>query len=332
MYTKETAHGLLIASNHVDDIICTAPNKKQQKWLERVLEEDFEISKQYNKISYLGMTIEKSPATGIITVTQEGYIQDIVKKYGYDKLAKTPKSPATDQLTKHDSELDKQKTNKKEYLSLIMSLMYPARLTRPDILMPVTYLATRCSDPTEADKLKAIRILKYLSGTANVGMTFTKQDTLEPHFYVDASHSIYESGTGHAGIIITLGSAPVLCRSYKIKTVTRSSSESELYALDEASTYVVWYKCLLSELGVLTKRDPIKVYQDNKSTIIMAIQGGTFKRTKHLMCKQSYVKERIKNGDMVLKYLTTTCMPADILTKPMSRPILDKHMDTLNIG
>jgi hypothetical protein len=38
-------------------------------------------------------------------------------------------------------------------------------------------------------------------------------------------------------------------------------------------------------------KGPIKIYQDNKSTIIMAMQGASFKRTKHLIGKETYVKE-----------------------------------------
>jgi hypothetical protein len=51
----------------------------------------------------------------------------------------------------------------------------------------------------------------------------------------------------------------------------------------------------------------------------MAMQGASFKRTKHLIGKQTFVKERIQNGDIVLQYLPTKDMPADVLTKPVER-------------
>ena len=37
--------------------------------------------------------------------------------------------------------------------------------------------------------------------------------------------------------------------------------------------------------------------QDNKSTVIMAVQG-TFQRTKHLIERQSYIREGIKAGEI----------------------------------
>jgi hypothetical protein len=64
----------------------------------------------------------------------------------------------------------------------------------------------------------------------------------------------------------------------------------------------------------------------------MATQGGNFKRTKHLICKDSFVQDRIKNGEVVLKYLSTNNMPADMLTKPISKAKLDQFMKHLSFN
>ncbi len=69
------------------------------------------------------------------------------------------------------------------------------------------------------------------------------------------------------------------------------------------------------------------IHQDNKSTIIMAVQGGTFKRTKHLIGRESFVGERIRDGDIVLQNLLgTEKMPADALTKPLRREVVKRCM------
>jgi hypothetical protein len=129
--------------------------------------------------------------------------------------------------------------------------------------------------------------------------------------------------------------------------------------LEEASTYGIWFQLLIHELQVTSVQrnnlrnrpstphtshttttttpttaappppPPIPIYQDNKSTIIIATNGGNFKRTKHLLVKDSYLKERITEGDITLKYLSTDRMPADILTKATSSTILSKHLQFL---
>jgi len=108
--------------------------------------------------------------------------------------------------------------------------------------------------------------------------------------------------------------------------MTRSSSESELCSLEDASTYAVWYCNLLEDLGLKDVR-PITIFQDNKSTIIMAVQGATFRRTKHLIGRQTFIRERIDNGEVKLSYMPTKDMIADILTKALPAPTFD-HLKT----
>jgi len=211
-----------------------------------------------------------------------------------------------------------------------MSLMFIARFTRPDVLFLVSFLATRCKNPTVSDWKKAIRILGYLSGTRNEGLIYKADIKFTPAICADASHHLYPEGHGQHGFFITNGSAPVGQRSSKIKMITRSSSESELCGAEEAATYAVWYKMLLTNMGV-GGVDRIPLYQDNKSTIVMAVQGGSFQRTKHLIGRQSYIKERIDAGDIVLKHKSTKEMEADLLTKPLPRAIINKLKGLLYI-
>jgi hypothetical protein len=319
LYTKKVEDGIIVMSVHVDDMLLTAPNRKWQKWFEDEMEKKFTLVKQYDNISYLGMQIKHDRESGNITVSQNGYLRTMLKKYKLDNLNKFPPTSASENLT--DIDHDSPPTNKKEYLSLVMSLMYLARFTRPDINFVVSYLATKSSAPTEQDSERLMRVLRYLAGTKNDGLLFSSSVPFKPAIYADASHHLYPEGHGQQGMIITCGSAPVAHRSVKIKMITRSSSESELCALEDASTYSVWYRLLLNDMGVDSSK-PIATYQDNKSTIIMAATGATFKRTKHLISKFSYVKERIDNGDIQLKYMPTKDMIADILTKPVDRATL----------
>jgi hypothetical protein len=325
VYVKKVPEGFLIATLWVDDILLTTPGEHHRIWFEEKIGNDLELVAQYGDLSHLGMLIKRDPQHGDVYVSQEGFIADIVAKYGAANLRKGPATPATENLTKHDSDSPPCDTTK--YLSLVMSLMYLARFTVPAILLPVTYLATRSSNPTDEDYQKALRIVRYLSRIQKSVLHF-KRGPIAPVIYADASHAFHPSGHAQGALVISLGSAPVFCRSFKIKAATRSSTESELYALEEASTYAVWFRLLLSTLGIDVQY-PIPVFQDNKSAIIIAMQGGQFKRTKHLLCKESFLKERIESGDIALKYLPTGQMPADMLTKPLGPTLLQRHLATL---
>ena len=88
-----------------------------------------------------------------------------------------------------------------KYLGLVMSLMYLARFTRPDILMPVTYLATKSAHPTQGDYNKAIKVLSYVIGTKNKTLHFKSNAKLILRIYADAAHMLHKDTKGHRGIL-----------------------------------------------------------------------------------------------------------------------------------
>ena len=325
LYTKGKE---IILSVHVDDMLLTASSLKIRDWFENEIKKSFEIVAQHDNVSYLGMTVTRE-SDGSVRVDQRGFLEALLRKLNYsgDKH-RAPNTPSTPDLTRTDPQSPR--ANKTEYLSLVMSLMYLARFTRPDILFSLSYLATRSSEPSMDDLAKLHRVARYLSGTLGVSLRFDSRVTFKPKIYSDASHHLYETGHGQQSLLITNGSGPVGCRSTKIKMITRSSSESELVSLEEASTYAVWYALLLFELGCGEVK-PIKIYQDNKSTMVMAAVGPTFRRTKHIIGKRSYIQERLAEGEVTLGYVPTRDMLADILTKPLPPAMMRELMFKLGL-
>ena len=84
------------------------------------------------------MTIKKSKDG--ISVHQKGYIDNMVSKFKADPDSKTLSTTSTDLLIIEDKD---EKIEVTKYLGIVMSLMFLARFTRADILMPVTYPATK---------------------------------------------------------------------------------------------------------------------------------------------------------------------------------------------
>ena len=106
-------------------------------------------------------------------------------------------------------------------------------------------------------------------------------------------------------------------KSKKQKIQARSSSEAELYALDDVLAQLQWGVNLMNEIGY--RQDPVPLFQDNKSTIVMAEKGdGLDGRSKHIKARYFYVKHLIDRGVLKVVYLPTKEMVPDVLTKPMS--------------
>jgi hypothetical protein len=77
-----------------------------------------------------------------------------------------------------------------------MRLMYLAKKLRNDILLPVSFLATRAKVPTADDWTKLKLIYKYLNGTKVHGLRIPPDD-LRIHAYVDARFAVHSDEKGH---------------------------------------------------------------------------------------------------------------------------------------
>jgi hypothetical protein len=61
---------------------------------------------------------------------------------------------------------------------------------------------------------------------------------------------------------------------------------------------------------------PSVIFEDNRACIAMAANPAHHGRTKHIGIKYHYVRECVASGDVQLKYVRTSDMWADIMTKP----------------
>jgi hypothetical protein len=174
---------------------------------------------------------------------------------------------------------------------------------------PPNFLATRSAKPTAKDYDKALMILTI---------------------YADASHMLHADNKGHGGIVVTMESAPIATKSYKLKLITRSSTESELVTLEEAVTLSLWVSNVLNELSI-GYAPPAVIMQDNDSTRAIAERGGNWSRTKHIFNRQQFVEQHIKSGNVRLERCPTQVMRADMLTKPCAPADIFRHRIALSI-
>jgi hypothetical protein len=207
--------------------------------------------------------------------------------------------------------------------------MFLARHTRPDILMPVTYLASKSSAPTAEDYSNAVRVVAYIAGTKTIAMQFSSSASLEPNIFADASHLLHLDARGHGGIILSLGSAPILTKSYKLKLNTKSSTESEIVVLEAATSYSTWWNLLLEELNIKNK-NPIIIYQDNTSGIQMVKNQLFDNLNKHLVNRVQIIKQQLDLNTILIRYCPTDRMIADILTKICDKNTIQRLLLLMN--
>ena len=61
----------------------------------------------------------------------------------------------------------------------------------------------------------------------------------------------------------------------------------------------------------------VKTYEDNQGSIALTKNLAYYKRTKHIDIRYHFVREKVEDGQVILEYISTLDMLADIMTKPI---------------
>ena len=145
------------------------------------MKKEFEMSMVRELTFFLGLQV-KQKKEGIF-VSQEKYARNIVKKFGLDskKHASTPMSLST-KLNVDSSGMEVSPTL---YRSIIMSLLY-FTASRPDIAFNVGVCARYQAAPKESRLTTVKRIIRYINGTPDYGLWYSKNSNACLARYLDA--------------------------------------------------------------------------------------------------------------------------------------------------
>ena len=96
--------------------------------------------------------------------------------------------------------------------------------------------------------------------------------------------------------------------------VAKSSAKAEFSSVALGICEVLWIRRLLEELKISSTL-PMKLYYDNKATILIAHNLVFHERTKHVEVDRYFIKEKLENGLICMSYIPTTEQVVDVLTK-----------------
>jgi len=206
--------------------------------------------------------------------------------------------------------------------------LFLAKRARPDIQPPVAFLCTRVQEPTEEDWFKLIRMMKFLHGTADDSLTLSAENLSVVKWFADAAFAVHQDMKSHSGITMTMGKGAIISSSRKQKLNTRSSTEAELVASDDALTSIIWTKNFLEAQGY--KPNTI-LNQDNKSTIQLQKNGrlSAHKRSRHINIRYFTIKDYLDRKEFELQYCPTDAMQADYMSKPLQGKLFTANRNSI---
>jgi len=135
--------------------------------------------------------------------------------------------------------------------------------------------------------------------------------------YIDSAYAVHENMRSHTGGLVSFGIEAAHARSTTSKINVKSATESELVATAEYLPYTLWFRHFMEAQGYSLKDNVI--YQDNKSAILMEINGrnSCTGNSRHINIRYFWIKDRVDNKELRIAYLPTHIMLAHYYTKPL---------------
>lgn len=325
IYFRRQGRSMIFVAVYVDDFLIFSNNKGWTNQLKANLTKNFSMKDLGEASNCIGMRINRDKKQGTITLDQKKYTEQIIDKFNMNDCypVKNPvdsNQKLTKDMTANTSDETKEMQNI-PYQEAVGSLLYLSVCTRPDISFAVGNVSRFNNEFGKGHWNAVKRIFKYLKGTTDYKLQFSRDGNQYMIGFSDADWaSDIESRKSCTGYLFKIQGGAISWTSKRQPTVALSSAEAEYMALSSATQEAIWLKQLLQEIG--ENIDSVEIHCDNKSAINIAHNQLYSPRTKHIDIRHHFIKEKIRDGLVKIKYLNTENMVADSLTKGVTN---DKH-------
>ena len=312
---------------YVDDMILSASTTALLRHFITSLKTAFAV-KDMGPVSYfLGIDVQRH-ADGFV-LSQAAYANDVLERAGMAncKAAPTPadakpKSSSTDGTPLKDASW---------YRSMAGALQY-LTLTRPGIAYAVQQVCLHMHSPKDCHGALLKRILRYIKGTATLGLHLHAASSPTLTAYTDADWAgCPDTHRSTSGFAVFLGDSLVSWSSKRQTTVSRSSAEAEYRGVANAVSECTWIWQLLGELHCAVPKATV-AYCDNISSVYMARNPVHHRRTKHIELDIHFVREKVAVGELRVLQIPSAKQFADVFTKGLPMSLFEDFRSSLCVG
>jgi hypothetical protein len=301
------------------------------KSLFKAISTNLEFTNLAEGVASLGLSIEGVEDT--FKVTMDSYIELMATKFGLTDAKTAPMPLPTGFSYSEATKKQIAKASSAPYRQLLGSLIYAQQCMFPQLSYAVSILAHYQDSKWGPSHWKALKhALRYATGQISKPLILSANPTgsIEITLITDASFkNPFESGAkSRSGCLAFVGNSLVWWCSRMQSRCATSSTQAEVYALEEGVKEVAFVKDLLNELSDM--KIIITAYCDSQSAIKPTISGALTDRNKHYRTSLGYLKDFIDEHQVSLKYCPTELMLADSLTKITPVPVFNRHMSYLN--
>jgi hypothetical protein len=180
LYVEEGSDGPVLMATYVDDFDLAGSDRDMDP-VEARLRAKINVKRAADDTPFVGMQRVANPITGAITIHQRRCVEEVLVEFGmpqakpvhvhwYRRRVHTPYQSGVE--LRRGAPGDTALPPAVPYAQVVGKLMFLAGFTRPDIMQPVAAL-TRCpAIPCESHWRAAKHLLRYLHGTAELGLRY----------------------------------------------------------------------------------------------------------------------------------------------------------------
>ena len=273
---------------------------------------------------YGGCRYSRDRKRGTLTISQQSFAEELVKKFRVTFIQSVPLKVGV-KLEEFD---ENEETESWPFRELVGGLMWLAILTRPDISNAVRSVARYCSAPKAVHWKSALGILAYVNGTCGFGITYQRGTTVGISLEVFADADYASRATDRrsvSGGAMMCAGACVCWFSRTQKCVTLSTSEAEYVALGDAVKELLFlrqvWRFMISGKGTPS----FPVFEDNQGALQLSKNSVSNSNSKHIDVRHHFLRELVRQGDIIVNHVPSEYQHADILTKVLAFDLFAIH-------
>ena len=196
--------------------------------------------------------------------------------------------------------------------------MWLAVSTRPDISNVARSVARYCSAPKAVHWKSAVGILAYINGTCGFGITYQRGTTvgISLEVFVDADYASRATDRRSVSGGATMCAGGWVCwLSRTQKCVTLSTSKAEYVALGNVVKELLFLRQVWRFMVPGKGMPCFPVFEDNQGALQLSKNAVSNSNSKHIDVRRHFLRELVRQGDIIVNHVTSEYQDADILTK-----------------
>jgi hypothetical protein len=241
VYIKQDGSDMIIITVWVDNLLLFMSSDELMEQTKSDLHTQWEVTDLGEPTKIIGVEITQT--NNSITISQKIYIKSILECEGLSRMNSI--GTLLNSNIKLEPNPDGNEGNQSNsFTRLLGELQFLANSTRSDITFTMNRLALYTTNPSLQHVTALKWILRYLAGTKDLGITYSKAttNTNDNSFFgfADATFANHDDHKSTSGYVFLAAGGAITWKSKKQTTIALSLTKAEYVALSEATREACW--------------------------------------------------------------------------------------------